>query len=527
MDLFTTKYAEHLRFVLSGFDRLVLRGSLRRLCFPEGVQAYLYSRKVLLKDFQGFVKQLTGRIKEASLAEPRAAGVPEQYLASAATSKEEVARRIARERGVTQGPVCVLSSVEPCHSFDIYKNKAAQKLEVVSRYRKCLHLYHYQVHPVFGFLSARLQTWFPFSIQICLNGREWLAQQLGAEGIGFSRQDNCFLHVEDPRRAQELLEAQLQGHWPTLLGGIARALNPLHEELFGGFCADYYWSTYQSEWATDLVFGEPEALRRLYPRFIRHGMTTLSSPDVLRFLGRKLGAGDRLPARFAGEVTSDVKVRAEGVRIKHRVNRNSVKIYDKAYTEEVAVLRAETTLNSEQGFRAYRAKEGDASGELAWRPLRRGMADLHRRAEISQAVNGRYLEALASVDTEATLAELTERLTQAVVWNGKRVRGLRLFAEEDTALLEAVSRGEFALSGVRNRDLQGLLSGAAADLAPEEVKRRSARVTRQLRMLRAHGLLQKVPHTHRYHVTHLGRQIITALLTARHTPVRQLLPEAA
>ena len=46
------------------------------------------------------------------------------------------------------------------------------------RYRKCLHLYHYQVHPVFGFMHARIQTWFPFAIQICLNGREWLARAM-------------------------------------------------------------------------------------------------------------------------------------------------------------------------------------------------------------------------------------------------------------------------------------------------------------------------------------------------------------
>ncbi len=60
----------------------------------------------------------------------------------------------------------------------------------------------------------------------------------------------------------------------------------------------------------------------------------------------------------------------------------------------------------------------------------------------------------------------------------------------------------------------------------EEIRRRAGRVTRQLRLLRAHGLLQKVPHTHRYQLTAAGREIITALLTARHTPIAQLAKAA-
>jgi len=527
MNQFTTKYAKSLQFVLSGFDRLVLRGTIRRLSFVDGLASYLQFQHVLLKDFGDFVDKVTSRIKEASLAGPRAKEVPIEYLASAATDKEKLARRFAREREVQAGPICILTSVEPCQTFDIHRNRERKLLELVSRQRKCLHLYHYQMHPVFGFMHARLQTWFPFSIQVCLNGREWLARQLAAEDIAFMRQDNCFLHVADPKRAQELLTAQLQASWPSLLNDIARTLNPLHDELFGDFCAGYYWSVYQSEWATDLAFGDPAQLRRLYPRFIRQGIETFASPDVMRFLGRKLDAKDRPSPAFHGEVVSDVKVRAEGVRIKHRVNQNSVKLYDKAYTNDVALLRAETTINNEAEFRVYRPKEGDPDGPLEWRVLRRGIADLHRRAQVSQASNDRYLDGLASIDTEATLAELTARLIQPVTWHGKRVRGLQPFAADDLALLEAVSRGEFAINGLRNRDLQQLLFAPADNLTPQEAKRRSSKVTRKLRMLRAHGLLQKVPHTHRYQVTSLGRQVITALLMARHTPISQLLGKAA
>jgi hypothetical protein len=233
-----------------------------------------------------------------------------------------------------------------------------------------------------------------------------------------------------------------------------------------------------------------------------------------------------VPGSIRAEVTSDVKTRAEGVRIKHQVNANSVKAYDKAYTGTRAVLRAETTLNDVSDLKVYRPKEGGAADDLAWRRLRQGVADLHRRAQVAQAANARYLDALSSVDDRATLEERVRRVTEPTQWHGKRVRALRPLAAEDTALLAAVSRGEFTLNGLRNRDLRPLLYGPEEGLAPEEVRRRASRVTRQLRMLRAHGLLQKVPHTHRYQVTASGRQIMTAILTARHTSVERLAQAA-
>jgi hypothetical protein len=526
MNRFTTKYADCLAGVLSGFDRLVFRGTLRRLSFVEGLRAYLWERKVLLKDFGPHAQAVTERVKEACLAAAHTAQVPVQYLPSADTSKEEVARQLARERGVTEGPVCLLTCVEPFRGYDIYRNAAKQKLELVSRYRKCLHYYWYEFHPQCGFLHLRLRTWFPFDVQICLNGREWLARQMDAAGLGYQRADNCFTSVEDFAQAQALLQAQLQTDWPTLLDGIAQRLFPLREELFGDFCPGYYWTTYQSEWATDLVFTAPEALRRLYPLLLRHGMTTLGSRDVLRFLGRHVPAQGTIPGTIRAEVTSDVKARPEGVRLKHRVNTNAVKLYDKAYTAERAVLRVESTLNDVSDLKVYRPKEGGPEEERAWRRLRKGVADLHRRAQVSQAANERYLEALASVDDSATLEERVRRVTVPTTWKGKRVRALQPFAPADMALLEAVSRGEFSLNGLRNRELRRVLYGAEENVPPEEVRRRAGRVTRQLRLLRAHGLLQKVPKTHRYQLTAAGRQIITAILSARHTPISQLAKAA-
>lgn len=527
MEEFTAKYGSAISWVLSGFDRLVFRGSMRCLCFAEGLASYLCYRKVLLKDFGDFSHAITERVKQASLAPVEALGRIVRYLPSAAVSKEQIARDIAREQGITEGPVCVLRCVEPCRTFEVYRNRDERKLQIVGRIRKCTFLYHYLVHPEFGFMNARLQTWFPFSIQVCINGREWLARQMADERLGFSRMDNCFVDLQDPTRAQELMDAQRSANWPELLDGIVQTLNPLHRELFGSFCSGYYWSVHQSEWATDIAFADPQRLRRLYPMLVRHGMTALSSPDVMRFLGHKIGPKDRIPTAYAGEVTTDLKTRQEGVRIKHYVNGNSVKAYDKAYTNQTAVLRTETTMNNPRDFKVYRPKEGGDDRTLDWRSLRRGVADLYRRAQVSDAANKRYLNALASADDSIRLQELLAPVTSSVTWGGKSIRPLHPLDEADAKLLECVGRGEFAINGLRNRDLQRLLYPSTEALAPQEARRRSARVTRLLRMLRAHRVIAKVPHTHRYQVTDYGRKLISAVLTARDASVSQLLKQAA
>jgi hypothetical protein len=113
-----------------------------------------------------------------------------------------MAQTIARRDHIESGPVWALSCVEPCWSFDVHRNRDTQQLDLVQRSRKCLFVYQYWQHPELGWMNARIQTWFRFSIQICLNGREWLAQKLRQQNIGFQKQVNCFVWVEDGAAAQ-------------------------------------------------------------------------------------------------------------------------------------------------------------------------------------------------------------------------------------------------------------------------------------------------------------------------------------
>jgi hypothetical protein len=512
--------------VLSGFDRLMFRGHLRELAYPGGMLRYCNFNGVKLLEFGKQAERLTDQLVQASEAEAKRLDRPIEYLASPKLRKEDHARAIARRDGIDQGLIAVFKCVEPCWSFSLRGNRAAQKREFRPELRKCLHLYHYYQHPEFGFLYARVQTWFPFTIQIGLNGREWLARQLDAAGLHYRRHDNCITWVEDLAQAQTLLDGQLRVNWSKRLQGIGRLVHPSQTDFLGKFRADYYWSLKQSEWASDVLFHRPADLQQRYEAWLRYALADVSSADVLRFLGRKLTASGQVNGHYADEVLSDLGRRVDGVRIKHRAGENSIKMYDKA---QGRVLRVETTINDPSVFKVFRTKEGEPEGEKDWRVLRAGVADVHRRAQVSQAANERYLESLAAVQHTQSLEKLLEPLGRRVRepgQSGRKLRALAPLVGKDAALLAVVVRPEFLVNGLRNRDLVSALDGKTATDAAER-KRRSAQIGRQLRLLRGHGLLKKVPKTHRYQVTERGRLILTALNAARCASPEKLVATTA
>jgi hypothetical protein len=349
---------------------------------------------------------------------------------------------------------------------------------------------------------------------IGVNGREWLGRQMDAAGIKYLRQDNCFPWVGDIDAAQQLLDQQVKWDWPEALGEITRKVNPALGRITAPIDLEYYWSLEQSEWANDVMFKDRLELDRLYPNLVRHAMESFDSPSVMRFLGRRVDKG--INPAFNGQVIGDLSRRVEGTRVKHSVNHNSVKMYNKAGS----VLRVETTLNDMRDMRAAR----QVKGEMVWRPMRKGVADLPRRAEVSDAATRRYLEALAAVETPLPLKDLTAKLSDRVKFKNQHVRGLNLLGP-DSQLLRAIGGGEFLINGFRNRDVQAALFKTPADDAAIK-RKRSGQVTRKLRLLRAHGLIQKVPHTHRYMVSPKGRQVIAAIHAAAEADIQKLTAAA-
>lgn len=516
MERFIARFADKIIGTLCGFDRLVFRGHIRRIVYPAGMTLFLNVRRILFRDFRKFTLTITERLQQTAYDTFSKQERPVRYLQSPKDDKDAIAKAIARKDGITKGLVALLTCVEPCSTFSIGPNAKTNIHEIRSKLGKCLHLYYYLIDPLFGFMHARIQTWFPFNIQICINGREWLARQMDAARLTYERRENCFTHISDFSKAQRLMNQQLSVSWPKLLGRIARMLNPLHDQIFDDFPAQYYWSVYQSEWASDIAFKSPAALHSIFPPLVHHAITTFGSGDVMRFLGGKVNGN------FKGEIISDFARRPEGVRVKHWVGRNSIKLYDK----QASVLRPETTINDPEGIKVFRPKEGGPRRDKQWRPLRKGIADLHRRAQVSHASNERYLDALAAVDISTPLGELLNKVCQPTTYNGKRIRGLRPWSCDEVALFQAISRGEFCINGLRNRDLQPLLF-PTPKTSPKDQRRRSARISYLLRILRAHGILHKIPKSHRYKVSSKGRDILAAVLSAHRASVQTLTQMAA
>jgi hypothetical protein len=492
---FVARFASLIYGVLSGFDRIRFRGTHRAISHARGFDAMLHVHGVLLKDYSSYVESVTARLTKQVVADAAALGVPILYVERSSQSKEDLAAQLAAKAGRTHGLLAILKALEPCRTFEVRKNHELGRLELRSRSAKCLHYYHYWMHPLLGPCHVRMQTWFPFNVFVCVNGREMLARRMSSEGIAFRQRDNCFSWVEDAAHAQALLDEQVKLDWSKELTRLVDATHPQLRSL-PGLDRDHYWTAEQTEWATDVMFRQPSALASRVPRFIEHSMLNLGCGHVMRFLGRRANQDGTVTKSFTGEVGADMTRRAEGTRVAFRVNGNQVKFYDK----QGSVLRVETTINNPKDMQSYRASESDPKGPKKWRGMKKGVSDLPRRTEISQKSNERCLESLATVDDSEPVACVVAKVCRrAKKTGGGMVRALNPLGDEDAKLLRAIGSGDFLLSGFRNRDVRASLECS------------SAAATYRLSLLRAHKVIRKISGTHRYQVSSFGRKLLEAL----------------
>lgn len=509
MKRFQERHRAHVQGALSGPDRVLFHGSLRSLVYPDGLGRFLSMQHILFKDFAAFAQPFSDRLKADAETLASSLGRPSLYVASPSRSKEQLARSILAEHPISEGLIALLRCVEPCRAVSFRTNQKRQR-EPVFLERRCTHLYFYLLDPELGFCHVRLQTWFPFDIQICVNGREWLARQLDGEGIGYQKVDNCFTHIDDLERAQELMDQLEALAWGPVLDRLARQATWLvrEGELFGR--DGYFWTVRQSEVATDILFESPASLAAIYPHLVRYSIEEMKSLDVLGYLGRQTNS------RFGGKLEKSLKGRAEGVRVKHWVEENSIKMYDKAGS----VLRVETTINNPERLRVWRAPEGSADGVRKRMPMRKGLGDWAARQQASRAANARYLDALSVVGEQRPSAEILDEVSGRVVVEGRPYRGIRPIDAAEAKAFAVLLDGKYAVEGVTNRELREALFGEAS--TPEKGRTSAARVTRLLRIYRAHGVLTKLAGRSRYRVTHKGQEVMATALRIRRCDIALL-----
>lgn len=509
MKRFLKRFGDRLIGSIAGPDRILFRGTLQSISYEKGMGAFLGSQGLRDMDFTDWAQQVTQQIRQHAEALAKRSHRPYVYLESARTSKEETALRIMKEDGISEGLICVLGCVEPCRSFDVRRNRERRTAKLVRAERKCLHLYFYFQDREFGPMHVRLQTWAPFAMQVCLNGREWLARKMERAGIGFEQRDNCFARIDNVERAQAMFDSLSTRRWVSRLRAWAWRCNGwLHTTAARSLDPGYYWSARQDEYATDVMFRSEQELAELYPRLVAYAIQHLRSEDVLRFLGRR--------SVRTGQVCSHAGRRWEGVRVKHPVQENSIKMYDK----QGSVLRVETTTNDPRRFRVRRRRRKGHSG-WKWLPMRKGVVDLARRHELARAANARYLDSLSMVAETTPAHRLLDAVNRPRYRRGRRYRPLRPVDRFDSQMFSTMMRGEHLLHGFRNRDLWDCWN--PPDPPNREQRRRLCnRAARWLALARAHGLIQRMPDTHTYRVTVKGQKVMTTALALRQANLSQL-----
>ncbi len=498
MNPFYEKHTDKITGTLSSFDRVIFKGHLRPITYGKGVEKLLARRGLLVKDFQHLARELSTEVDEAAKRMAEEAGRPCLYLDSHRTRKEAVIENIIREDGLEEGLVAVLRVVEGAQSFRVASGKGRPVISNASR--KCLCVYLYYLDRRFGLVHVRIQTWLPFTVQICVNGQEYLRRRLDGESIGYRMLENSFQHIDDWLRAQEIADEFVQLDWPLILSEWARTANP---HLGTAVLPDmgYYWVADQVEYATDTAFTDRNALQSLYPKLLQHAMLTFGAQDVMGFLGRKLDG------RFKGELVSDLKDRWYGRRIKHRSKRNWIKMYDK----QGVVLRVETVVNQPYEFKVRRKGKRDGKKMTAWFPLPKGVGYLYRFAEVARAANLRYLEALSVVDDPEAALKAVREVTRKKTRHGKRYAAINPAADRDLALMRAVIAGEGHLHGFTNQHVRTRLYGNRKRSKKDENRLR-ARTGRDLKKLQAHGLIRKIQNSRKWRVTKKGHAAISTFI---------------
>jgi hypothetical protein len=497
MKKFIEKHSEEIVGTLTCPDRMIFKGYLP---FYDGrsMERFLYSKGLLFKELSSFLQKQSAILKKHAEQMAEEIGQSVEYLNGGNLRKDEKALEIALEKNITEGLVCIFSRVEAARTF---KLKYGKKRPCIERhFGKCLCLYFYFMDKEFGLIHVRLQTWFSLDIQVYVNGHTWLAQQMDKKGISYEKSDNTFVQIGNWQKAQKVADQFVKKNMVNFLEKYAKKINPLLKTLLQPM--NYYWVTAQAEFSTDILFKKANSFKALYEKMVSHSIVATSCTDVLKFLEKKLHGN------FQGEVnTSSKKLkikRIEGIRIKHEVKKNRIKMY----TKSGLVLRIETVINNPYDFKVGFKKDG----QVHYKKMKKSVTNLYKYQEVAVRANWKYLETLSQVDNPKDGLEALNELTKRKIKKKKSIKPFSPLSELDSSAFAAISRGEFTINGFRNADIKECLTGKGWFQASQLKKQKTGIISRLLGRLRDYGLIKKIPRSRRWQLTKRGAQITSTCL---------------
>ncbi len=492
-----TAHSKNISGVLCCFDRMIITGTLPTICYSQGMTSYLYSKGVRIFDYPKFAEPFKDTLRTNAEQVAKDNGIEIEFVAKSHIRKEDLVKKVLDKRGTRTGLVHILSAMEACGSYKPWHNKQSGKTFLKGTQGKCLHYYFYFIDPYLGYGYIRVPTWCPFKLQVYINGHNILANELDKQGIKYSMIDNAFDYIEDFSKAQEICDNIAVNKIHKRLDTLAKIYCP----VYSSFNQVYHWSITQAEYATDIVFKKQEYLQSIYSELIATAIHTVKPDNIATFLGHKVDP------RYQGEIGNNYNIRIEGSRIKHTMGKSSIKMYDKFSK----ILRIETTTNDVSFFKHYREVEHrDGSKSMQYATLKKNIYSLTLLASLFKASNKRYLEFISAFDNKEVGRKRLDKITKPKQENNRNYKGFNLFAKDDLSLLLTVLRGEYNISGFRNRDIRLRL--------PEF---NTCKISRLIKRLKVFGLIKKAGKTYKYYVTRLGKELV---ITAKKLKEIVLIP---
>lgn len=345
------------------------------------------------------------------------------------------------------------------------------------------HYYFYCVDEDFGPFFLKFCSYFPYNAKLCINGNEYAKCQLRKRGIAFEALDNGVLSCAEPKALQRICDGLNDKKIDALLRKwLARLPHPFdRRDRHAGY--RYQISILQAEFALTQVLDRPVAGRIFFEQVIRENLDIGRPGQVQLIFDRRVNR--RTPGRFRTRVIT------EGVTPSLHVDYKHSRI--KQYHKEGQALRTETTINDTRDFGVGR--------------LLHNLPELRR---IGFAANRRLLE-VEHISHDCALGEDSfQHLQRPRQIDGQRVAALRFGDANAQALLNAVLMFVFVARGFTNQDLRQVFA-VLLGRRPEDIS--PGRMSYELRRLRLHGLIERLPKTHRYRLTDQGLR--TALFYTR------------
>lgn len=340
------------------------------------------------------------------------------------------------------------------------------------------HFYFYCLDDDFGPFFLKVCTYFPYNAKLCLNGHEYLKRQLAKEQIAFEELDNGILSCANPERMQELADGLSAEKIEALLRKWQKILpQPFSaEDNAAGYCYDV--SILQCEFALTQVLDQPLTGRVFFEEVIRENLD-IGRPDQVQLIFNRR-VTKRTPGRFRTRVLTAGVVPSLHVDYKHS------KI--KQYHKEGRALRTETTINEARDF-----------------GIGKRLQNLSALRKVGFEANRRLLN-VQKISQDCAIGETVfQQMNSPVEVSGQRASPLRFGDVKVQTLFSVLLVFRLLVRGFSNRDLREHWAPLLGT-TPESLT--SGQMTYQLRRLRLHGLIQRIPKTHRYCVTDSGWRTI-------------------